>query len=51
MTLEQICAAEQRSMSVRRHLGYDQHDQHVWCWLVHELKLYGMDHPFKVVGD
>lgn len=48
MTLLEISAAERRSMGVRYEFGYDQHDAHVWRWLLYEMKRYGESHPFKV---
>jgi hypothetical protein len=46
--LADICMCERRSMLVRQTLGYDQHDDHVWRWLNHRLRLYGQANPIRV---
>lgn len=43
-----ICVHERRGMHTRQLLGYDQHDDHLWSWLNHRLKLYGESHPITV---
>ena len=41
MDLREICQHERANMAMRYLYGYDQHDAHVWCWLLHALKLWG----------
>lgn len=50
MTLQEICLHERAGMHIRQLNGYDQHDSHVWRWLVEMLRLWGEAHPFKVDG-
>jgi hypothetical protein len=35
-------------MATRQALGYDQHDSHVWCWLIEMLRLWGMERPITI---
>lgn len=37
MTLREICWHERLNMAIRYHLGFDQHDDHIWRWLNHHL--------------
>ena len=46
--LADICMCERRSMRTRELCGYDQHDDHVWRWLNHRLRLWGLSHPIGV---
>jgi hypothetical protein len=48
--LMQICESERRSMAVRYLHGYDQHDDHVWRWLNHRLRIWGETRPLKVLS-
>lgn len=50
MTLKEICEHERAGMWTRQTLGCDQHDQHVWRWLVEMLRLWGETHPLTVKG-
>ena len=50
MTLLEICQHESAAMMTRKTAGYGQHDQHVWCWLVEMLRLWGKAHPFTIKG-
>ena len=50
MTLDEICRHEWHSMHTRRLKGYGQHDDHVWRWLNHHLRLWGEARPYRV-GD
>lgn len=48
MTLEEIGRHERVAMWTRRSFGYDQYDDHIWCWLNHHLRIWGEHHPIKV---
>ena len=39
--LQEICMHERAGMRTRELHGYDQHDDHLWRWLNHRLRLYG----------
>lgn len=39
--LADICWHERAGMRTRELCGYAQHDDHVWRWLNHRLRLYG----------
>jgi hypothetical protein len=49
MTLKQICIHERAEMWIRHNLGMEQHDQHIWCWLVEMLIQYGNEHPIRIM--
>jgi hypothetical protein len=48
LSIEVICGHERRGMITRQLFGYDQHDDHIWRWLNHHLRLWGEAHPLKV---
>jgi len=48
MQLQEISLHERRAMLTRRSFGYDQHDDHVWRWLNHALRLWSAAHPIRV---
>jgi hypothetical protein len=49
MTMQEIIDHERAGMAIRYLFGYNQHDAHIWCWLLHELKLWGDLHPIRIV--
>jgi len=49
MTIQEICMHERLGMLTRHWCGYDKHDDHLWRWLNHELRLWSASRPFKVV--
>jgi hypothetical protein len=51
MTLDEICIHEHLEMKTRRQFGYKQHDDHVWRWLNHHLKLWGEAHPIRIIME
>lgn len=38
MTMREICQHERANMLMRHKFGYDQHDAHVWCWLLEAMR-------------
>jgi hypothetical protein len=48
MSMQEICRHERFGMLTRHWHGYDQHDDHLWRWLNHHLKIWGDAHPLKV---
>ena len=50
MHMEVICHHERRGMITRQLFGYDQHDDHVWRWLNHHLRVWGEAHPLRVAS-
>jgi hypothetical protein len=48
MTMREICVHDRAGMETREEFGYDQHDSHVWCWLIEMLRLWGLAHPWIV---
>jgi hypothetical protein len=51
MTIEEICNHERANMFIRHHFGYDQHDYHVWCWLLYHLDIWSRGRPIRIIGD
>jgi hypothetical protein len=47
MTMQKICQHEQAEMAMRR-ANPDQHDQHIWAWLVEMLRLWGDANPITI---
>jgi hypothetical protein len=39
MTMFEICVHERANMGIRHEFGYDQHDDHVWRWLNHWIRV------------
>jgi hypothetical protein len=50
MTMPEICRRERTAMAMRELCGYDQHDAHIWCLLLHELKIWGDRHPIRIAA-
>ena len=50
MHMEAICHHERRGMITRQLFGYDQHDDHIWRWLNHHLRVWGEAHPLRVAS-
>jgi hypothetical protein len=49
VTLSQICLHDHAAMRTRQLNGYEQHDSHVWCWLIEMLRIWGEAHPIRVI--
>jgi hypothetical protein len=47
VTLQEICVAHDRAMAIH---DLEQHNSHVWRWLVEMLRLWGLAHPIRVQG-
>jgi hypothetical protein len=45
MTLKQICIHERLEMAYH---SLEQHNQHVWCWLVAMLEEWSKNHPIVI---
>jgi hypothetical protein len=50
MTMPEICRRERSAMAMRKLCGYDQHDAHILCLMLHELKLWGDCHPIRIAA-
>lgn len=49
MTLPEICIHERLGMLTRSRHGFDQHDDHLWRWLNHHLRIWTDNHPVRVI--
>lgn len=48
MTMQEICEHEQANMAIRHAYGYEQHDAHIWRWLLYWLDIWSKNHPIVV---
>lgn len=48
MTKDEIIRHERYGMWTRSTCGYKQHDDHLWRWLNHHLRIWTNEHPMRI---